>query len=85
MKNSVFTIVLLLVAAEIMAQNVKPGSKIIVNNPAIHQLIAENATIEILSEVLNGLKAHFGCLLKTNLFFPISPKIQFLNGVKKVE
>jgi gluconolactonase len=74
MKNSVFTIVLLLVAAEIMAQNVKPGSKIIVNNPAIHQLIAENTAIEILAEGFEWTEGPLWLPTENKLIFSDIPK-----------
>jgi gluconolactonase len=50
MKTLKFTFVLILATTTGFAQNVKPGSKIIVNNPAIHLIIPENAEIKIIGE-----------------------------------
>jgi gluconolactonase len=74
MKNSVFTIVLLFVAAQITAQNAKPESKIIVNNPAIYQLIPENAVIEILAEGFEWTEGPLWLPTENKLIFSDIPK-----------
>ena len=50
MKKLIFALVFLFLFTAGFAQTVKPDSKIIVNNPAIFQLIENNAVIEILAE-----------------------------------
>ncbi len=74
MKNSVFTIVLLFVAAQITAQNEKPERKIIVNNPAIYQLIPENAVIEILAEGFEWTEGPLWLPTENKLIFSDIPK-----------
>ncbi|NQU54721.1 MAG: SMP-30/gluconolactonase/LRE family protein [Bacteroidetes bacterium] len=50
MKTSLLVIVSLFIVAECFSQKIKPGSKIIVDNPRIYEIIPENAKIEILAE-----------------------------------
>jgi gluconolactonase len=74
MKNLIFTLVLLFLFTEGFAQNVKPGSKIIVNNPVIHQVIPEIAVIEILAEGFEWTEGPLWLPTENKLIFSDIPK-----------
>lgn len=50
MKTLLIVIVFLFSVAECFSQKVKPESKIIINDPIIHEIIPQNAQIEIIGE-----------------------------------
>jgi gluconolactonase len=74
MKNLIFTLVFLFLFTEGFAQNVKPGSKIIVNNPVIHQVIPEIAVIEILAEGFEWTEGPLWLPTENKLIFSDIPK-----------
>lgn len=50
MKTSFLVVTFLVILAECFAQNIKTGTRIIVNDPLIHQVIPKDAEVEILAE-----------------------------------
>jgi gluconolactonase len=50
MKTSFLVVTFLFILAGCFAQNIKTGTRIIVNDPLIHQVIPEDAKVEILAE-----------------------------------
>lgn len=72
MKILVLTLIFLF--TESFAQSVKPGSKIIVNSPELHQVIAEKATIEILSDGFDWSEGPLWLPTEDKLIFSDIPK-----------
>jgi gluconolactonase len=83
MRTTIFTLVFLFLLNEGCAQNVKPGSKIIVNNPAIHQLIPENEVIEILADGFEWTEGPLWLPTENKLIFSDIPSNSIFEWTEK--
>ncbi len=84
MRTVIFTLAFLLLLTEVFAQNVKSGSKIIVNNPAINQIISENAVIEILAEGFEWTEGPLWLPADNKLIFSDIPKNSIFEWSEKI-
>lgn len=83
MKNLICALVFLFLFTEGFAQNVKPGSKIIVNHPVIHQVISENAVIEIIGEGFEWTEGPLWLPTENKLIFSDIPKNSIFEWTEK--
>jgi gluconolactonase len=83
MRTAIFTLVFLFLLNEGFAQNVKPGSKIIVNSPDILQMIPENSVIEIIGEGFEWTEGPLWLPTENKLIFSDIPKNSIFEWTEK--
>ena len=83
MKNLIFTLVFPFLFTDGFSQNIKPGSKIIVNNPVIFQIISEDAVIEILADGFEWTEGPLWLPTENKLIFSDIPKNSIFEWTEK--
>ena len=83
MKNLIFTLVFPFLFTDGFSQNIKPGSKIIVNNPVIFQIISEDAVIEILAAGFEWTEGPLWLPTENKLIFSDIPKNSIFEWTEK--
>jgi gluconolactonase len=81
--KTLFLVLALLSIGECFAQNVKPDSKIIVNDPLIYQVIPKDAKIEILAEGFEWAEGPLWLPAKNKLLFSDIPNNAIFEWTEK--